>query len=355
MCVGLGAVATTFIAGVLAVRKGIASPIGSVTQMGTIRLGKRTEGRSPLVKDFVPLAEPGRYRVRRLGHLRGQLLRVGQARGRAREGPAREDPARARGHQAVEGRVRPAVREAARRPEREEGQEQARPRRAAPRGHPPLQAGAQPQPARDDLVRQHRDLPHRVARAPVDRGVRKGPRGQRPVDPVVDDLHLRRADGRRALRERGAEPVGGRARDDGPGEAEPGADLRQGLQDRADAHQDRHRARPEGPAARREGLVLDQHPRQPRRRGARRSGVVQDEGREQEVGARLHPAARPLPRALQRHLPRRPHQLLPAARRQQGRLGQHRPGRLARLPDAAEDQLPVPRQHPGGARSCSTW
>jgi myo-inositol-1-phosphate synthase len=56
MCVGLGAVATTFIAGVLAVRKGIASPIGSVTQMGTIRLGKRTEGRSPLVKDFVPLA-----------------------------------------------------------------------------------------------------------------------------------------------------------------------------------------------------------------------------------------------------------------------------------------------------------
>ena len=57
MCVGLGAVATTFIAGVLAVRKGIASPIGSLTQMGTIRLGKRTEGRSPLVKDFVPLAD----------------------------------------------------------------------------------------------------------------------------------------------------------------------------------------------------------------------------------------------------------------------------------------------------------
>jgi len=57
MCVGLGAVATTFIAGVLAVRKGLAIPIGSVTQMGTIRLGKRTDGRAPLVKDFVPLAE----------------------------------------------------------------------------------------------------------------------------------------------------------------------------------------------------------------------------------------------------------------------------------------------------------
>jgi myo-inositol-1-phosphate synthase len=57
LIVGLGAVATTFVAGVEAVRKGIASPIGSLTQMGTIRLGKRTDGRSPLIKDFVPLAD----------------------------------------------------------------------------------------------------------------------------------------------------------------------------------------------------------------------------------------------------------------------------------------------------------
>lgn len=54
---GLGAVSTTFIAGVEAVRKGIAKPIGSLTQMGTIRLGKRTEKRSPMIKDFVPLAD----------------------------------------------------------------------------------------------------------------------------------------------------------------------------------------------------------------------------------------------------------------------------------------------------------
>jgi myo-inositol-1-phosphate synthase len=57
MVVGLGAVATTMIAGVEAVRRGIAKPIGSLTQMGTIRLGKRTEGHSPLIKDFVPLAD----------------------------------------------------------------------------------------------------------------------------------------------------------------------------------------------------------------------------------------------------------------------------------------------------------
>ena len=53
---GLGAVSTTTIAGVFAIRKGLAQPIGSLTQMGTIRLGKRTESRTPRIKDFVPLA-----------------------------------------------------------------------------------------------------------------------------------------------------------------------------------------------------------------------------------------------------------------------------------------------------------
>jgi len=53
---GLGAVATTFIAGVERVRRGLSAPIGSLTQMATVRLGKRTDNRSPLIKDFVPLA-----------------------------------------------------------------------------------------------------------------------------------------------------------------------------------------------------------------------------------------------------------------------------------------------------------
>ena len=56
LLVGLGAVSTTFIAGVEAIKKGIADPVGSLTQMGTIRLGKRTDNRVPLIKDFVPLA-----------------------------------------------------------------------------------------------------------------------------------------------------------------------------------------------------------------------------------------------------------------------------------------------------------
>ena len=57
MMPGMGAVATTFVAGVEAVRRGIAKPIGSLTQMGTVRLGKRTDGTSPKINDFVPLAQ----------------------------------------------------------------------------------------------------------------------------------------------------------------------------------------------------------------------------------------------------------------------------------------------------------
>jgi len=57
MLVGMGAVSTTFMAGVELVRKGKSQPVGSITQLGTIRLGKRTDGNSPLIKKFVPLAD----------------------------------------------------------------------------------------------------------------------------------------------------------------------------------------------------------------------------------------------------------------------------------------------------------
>ncbi len=57
LLVGLGAVSTTFVAGVEAIKKGLAAPIGSLTQMGTIRLGKRTDNNVPKIKEFVPLAD----------------------------------------------------------------------------------------------------------------------------------------------------------------------------------------------------------------------------------------------------------------------------------------------------------
>src|SRR5262245_6319390 len=56
LLVGLGAVASTFLSGVEHARRGSGKPFGSLTQMGTIRLGKRTENRFPFIKDFVPLA-----------------------------------------------------------------------------------------------------------------------------------------------------------------------------------------------------------------------------------------------------------------------------------------------------------
>src|SRR5207237_4287977 len=57
MIAGMGAVATSFVAGVEAVRQGLARPVGSLTQMATIRLGKRTEARCAKIKEFVPLAD----------------------------------------------------------------------------------------------------------------------------------------------------------------------------------------------------------------------------------------------------------------------------------------------------------
>jgi len=57
LLVGLGAVSTTLVAGVEAIKRGISEPVGSLTQMGTIRLGKRTDDRSPKIKEFVPIAD----------------------------------------------------------------------------------------------------------------------------------------------------------------------------------------------------------------------------------------------------------------------------------------------------------
>ena len=72
---GLGAVSTTLIAGTLLVRKGALAPVGSLTQMQTIRLGKRDEKRSPKIKDFVPLAklEDLEFAARTLGNESPQL------------------------------------------------------------------------------------------------------------------------------------------------------------------------------------------------------------------------------------------------------------------------------------------
>src|SRR5207302_960406 len=87
LLVGLGAVSTTFIAGVEAIKKGLAEPIGSLTQMGTIRLGKRTDNRVPKIKQLVPLAN-----LNDLGGVNGSFHEA--ARRASQSGNVRESDAR---------------------------------------------------------------------------------------------------------------------------------------------------------------------------------------------------------------------------------------------------------------------
>ena len=178
LLVGLGAVSTTVIAGVLAVRRNLAKPIGSLTQMGTLRLGKRTDGRSPRIADVLPLAGLDDVVFGGWDLFDDNCYDAAKTAGVLEAIAARADPARARGAEAVARRLRSQVREAARRTERQEGEEQARSRRAGDRRHPEVQGRSRARSARDGVVRQHRDLHERVAGAPVDRGVRESARRQ---------------------------------------------------------------------------------------------------------------------------------------------------------------------------------
>src|SRR5207247_1873123 len=178
------------------------------------------------------------------------------------------------------------------------------------------------------------------------RGVRAGDGAERPGDRAVDAVRVGRAHGGRPVRERRPQPDRGRPRARETRRGAPPPHRRQGLQDRPDDAEDRALAGLQGADARRRRLVLDQHPRQPRRRGARRSGVVQDQGRVEARRARVHPAAGDVSRAVRERLPQGADQLLSPAGRQQRGLGQHRHLRVARLPDADQGGLPLPRLDP---------
>ena len=153
MIPGMGAVATTFVAGVEAVRKGLAKPIGSLTQMGTVRLGKRTDGRSPKVKEFVPLAglddlvftgwdifEDNMYEAAtNAGVLDYRLLE------QLKPFLSSIKPRRRR--------LRSQLREEDRRAQREEGQDEDGSGRAVARRHPRLQEDERRQPPGHHVVR----------------------------------------------------------------------------------------------------------------------------------------------------------------------------------------------------------
>ena len=236
MVVGLGAVATTMIAGVEAVRRGLAKPIGSLTQMGTIRLGKRTDKGSPLIKDFVPLAklndvvftgwdifEDNVYESAAHAEVLDKET-LAQA-----EAVSGDDQADACG-------LRPVLREAAARHAREEGQEQARPGGPGDRRHSGLQEDSGPRG--NDLVRIDGDFFEPTAVHESIEAFEKGLENERYRHCAFADLCVRRAERGGALCQRRAEPDGGYDGADRAVEEECRAHLRQGLQDRPDVYED---------------------------------------------------------------------------------------------------------------------
>ena len=165
MTVGMGAVATTLIAGVEAVRKGLAKPIGSLTQMGTIRLGKRTDNRprSSRTSSRSPTSTTS-------------SSPAGTSSPRTCTRPPATPPCSTRTTWPASSpssrpsspcpRSSTSTTSSGSRHQRQEGQEQVRPRRAARGRHPELQVPGRPR--RRDLVRLDRDLP-RARRRPASR------------------------------------------------------------------------------------------------------------------------------------------------------------------------------------------
>ena len=202
--------------------------------------------------------------------------------------------------------------------------------------------------ARRRVVRLDRDLPPARRRPPErSRRFEKGLLENDPGHRQLADVRLGLHQGGRPLRQRRAQPdrrFPGRVRARAASTRSPiaGKDFKTGQTLMKTVIAPGLKARMLGLSR----LVLDQHPRQPRRRGARRSRQLQVQGGLQARRARLHPPARALPRALRQDLPQGAHRVLPAARRRQGGLGQHRYLRVARLPDADQDQLPLPRLDP---------
>ena len=313
LTVGLGAVASTLIAGVELVKRGLAEPIGSLALMDTIRLGKRTDDRSPLIRDFVPIAalddlvfgawdpfpDDAYVAAQRAGVLDAgkHVEQISDALRDVRPMPAAFDRRYVKNIDAdnVLGPVSKRAMLEAIREDINRFRDEKRVDRVVMIWCASTEVYIEPGPAH--------------ARP---RGLRGGDRRRRPDDRAVNALRVRRLAGGRAVLQRRPEPDrrhprAARLRH----RARPG-DLGQGLQDRPDADQDGAGADAQGADARPVRVVLDEHPRQPRRRGARRPGELQDEGGVEARRARAHPQARALPRAVRRHLPQGADQLLPA-------------------------------------------
>ena len=307
----------------MAIRKHLAKPIGSLTQMGTIRLGKRTEARAPKINEFVPLAGLDDIVFGGWDIFEANCYEAARTAGVLE--PAQLDQVKGE-LEAV--KPMPAVFDQ-RYVKRLDG--------------PNVKKGKNKRDLAEQLIADIRAFKADngcdrlvmlwvgstevfMKEGPVHQTLAAFEKGLEASDDTIPSsmVYAYAAHPRGpAVCQRRAQPHGRHPGAAGTGRPDQVAACRQRHEDRPDADQDHHRAGVEGAPDWREGVVFHQHPGQPRRRGAGRSRVVQDQGREQEVGARLHLPAAPLPRPLRRPDPRRAHQLLPAAWGQQGRLGQH--------------------------------
>ena len=247
----MGAVTTTFIAGLEAIKRGLGKPIGSLTQLGTIRLGKRTEGRSPAIQDFVPLAEledleigcwdifeDNAYEAAvKAGVLDMALLE------QVKEPLSAIQPMKAVFDQSFVKRLNG--------PNVKTGGSKMELRRDGHGRHPAVPGADRRSAHGHDLVRLHGGLPPAGRGACHPQGFRVRPAEERPRNLAQPDLRLRRAENGRSVRQRRAAPDHRYAGAAGTGARAQRAGLREGLQERPDVHEDADRAGPEiAPAGR---------------------------------------------------------------------------------------------------------
>ena len=271
---GMGAVATTTIAGVMLARRGLGAPIGSLTQLGTIRLGKRTDNRVPKITDFVPLAGLDNLEFGGWDIFPDDAYEAAEHAARARA-PSTSTAVK---DELAAIRPMPGVfyPDYVKRLHGTHIKSGAPPRptwssRCATTSAPSRGTAAATAPSRSGAARPEVYIPPGAVHQSI-KAFEARPRADDARDLQRADLRLGLHQGGRPLRQRRAQPlrrlprrVGSRARALRP-------HRRQGLQDRPDADEDRSSPR----ASRRAMLGLrgwysHQHPRQPRRRGARRS------------------------------------------------------------------------------------
>ncbi len=313
LTVGLGAVASTLIAGVELVKRGQGLPIGSLTQMGTIRLGKRTDGRSPLVKDFVPLAslddivwgawdvfpDDAYVAASRAGVLESgkHLEGIADALREVRPMPAAFERKYARNLEGehTKGDIGKRAMLNAIREDINRFREDKQVERVVMIWCASTEIFIEPGPAHQDIesfeaaidANDDQIAPSMLyAYAAILEGV---PFANGSPNLAVDTPVLRKLATERNV------PISGK-------------DFKTGQTLMKTVLAPMLKARQLGPV----GLVQHQHPRQPRRRGARRPRELQDQGGVEARRARRHPRADEEPRPLRQRVPQGEHQLLPA-------------------------------------------